>query len=115
MGRMRQLAPRGHQLAMRGSPREGKVRSRDRVDTWRRWYKTKEWQELRWEVLVDAVFTCKRCGYVGQSRDLVADHVTPHRGDRELFFDRGNLQCLCATCHNRDKQKEERANAHRDH
>lgn len=108
MARLKQLAPRGRTLKPRGSSGVAPVRTRDRVDTWRRWYKTKEWQELRWEVLVDAVFTCKRCGHVGQSRDLVADHVMPHRGDRDLFFDRGNLQCLCATCHSRDKQREER-------
>lgn len=105
---MRQLAPRGHQLALRGSPREGKQRLRDRVDNWRRWYKTTEWRALRWEVLVQEHFTCRRCETIGESRDLVADHVEPHRGDRDLFFARANLQCLCATCHNRDKQREER-------
>ncbi|WP_264675545.1 HNH endonuclease [Paracoccus kondratievae] len=39
---------------------------------------------------------------------MVADHKLPHRGDRGLFFDPLNLQCLCSTCHNRDKQREER-------
>lgn len=109
MPRMKQLAPRGRSLKPRGQTGAQPARIRDRVDTWRAWYKTAEWQRLRWQVLGDAMFACARCGLIGQSRELVADHVQPHRGDRALFFDRSNLQCLCATCHNRDKQREERA------
>lgn len=109
MARMKQLSPRGRQLKPRGQAGPAPMRIRDRVDTWRAWYKTAEWRALRWQVLVDAHFTCARCGTVGASRDMVADHVRPHRGDRDLFFARSNLQCLCATCHNRDKQREERA------
>ncbi len=30
----------------------------------------------------------------------VVDHIVPHRGDRELFWDRGNWQTLCERCHN---------------
>jgi hypothetical protein len=36
----------------------------------------------------------------------VADHVTPHRGDPQLFW-HGRLQSLCASHHSRDKQLEE--------
>lgn len=108
MARMKQLAPRGQQLKPRGQSAVMPVRSRERIDTWRAWYKTSEWQRLRWQVLVDGLFTCVRCQIIGQSPDLVADHIRPHRGDRDLFFDRSNLQCLCASCHNRDKQREER-------
>lgn len=117
MARMKQLAPRGRSLAMRGRVVFGggtvAVRSRDRIDTWRKWYNTREWRDLRWSVLVAALFTCRRCGTVGDSPVMVADHVTPHRGDRTLFFDRANLQCLCAHCHNSDKQREERRDAYR--
>lgn len=109
MARLKQLAPRGRKLALRGAG-AGEVapRLRDRVDVWRRWYKTAEWQRLRWSVLVDALFTCARCGFIGSGPDLVADHRQPHRGDRALFWDRGNLQCLCKACHDGDKQREER-------
>jgi 5-methylcytosine-specific restriction protein A len=32
----------------------------------------------------------------------VVDHVTPHRGDPELFWDiEGNWQPLCKACHDR--------------
>lgn len=112
MARMKQLAMRGRSLKARGSNTAVPVRTRDRIDVWRAWYKTAEWRALRWDVLVAAHFTCARCGFIGTSPDLVGDHVRPHRGDRDLFFARDNLQCLCAPCHNSDKQKEERANAH---
>lgn len=108
MARMKQLAPRGRQMKPRGSGGAVPVRSRDRIDTWRRWYKTPEWRALRKDVLIGALFTCARCGFIGESRDLVADHIEPHRGGRDLFFDRTNLQCLCATCHSGAKQREER-------
>jgi len=29
----------------------------------------------------------------------VVDHIVPHRGNRELFWDRTNWQPLCARCH----------------
>lgn len=32
-------------------------------------------------------------------RSLHADHIVPHRGDRQLFRDLLNLQLLCAKCH----------------
>jgi hypothetical protein len=37
----------------------------------------------------------------------VADHVKPHRGDEELFFDPDNLQSLCKRCHDAHKQAQE--------
>lgn len=49
------------------------------------------------------------------SRDLthphsaVADHIKPHKGDIELFFDINNVQTLGAVpCHNSDKQRIEK-------
>ena len=105
---MRQLAPRGRQLKPRGQSGIKPVRSRDRIDVWRAWYKTADWRRLRWDCISAALFTCVRCGHIGESHELVADHVRPHRGERDLFFNPGNLQCLCAPCHNRDKQREER-------
>ena len=31
----------------------------------------------------------------------VVDHVIPHRGDQNIFWDQSNWQALCTTCHNR--------------
>jgi 5-methylcytosine-specific restriction protein A len=75
---------------------------------WRAWYKTARWQRLRWQVLVEGQFRCARCGTLeGDTAQLVADHIEPHRGDAGLFWDQGNLQVLCAPCHAGPKQAEE--------
>lgn len=80
------------------------------VSPWRNWYSEKVWIDLRWQVLVDALFTCAMCGRIeGNTSQLVGDHIKPHRGDRALFLDRSNLQCLCKACHDSKKQREERA------
>jgi len=43
---------------------------------------------------------CVRCLAQGRTTaSQVTDHITPHRGDRELFWNRGNLQALCKSCH----------------
>ena len=35
------------------------------------------------------------------------DHVVPHRGDQQLFWDReGNWQALCHPCHSAKSQTE---------
>lgn len=88
--------------------------ARDQHQSWRAWYKTSAWQRLRWEVLKAARFTCARCNRVeGKTRLLVADHKVPHRGNHATFWDRDNLQCLCKSCHDGDKQREEVAMGHR--
>jgi len=30
----------------------------------------------------------------------VVDHITPHRGNTQLFWDSSNWQSLCEECHN---------------
>ena len=90
---------------------DGMTRRRDANVAWRKWYKTTEWRRLRWACLVRDLFTCRMCGWIGgnATRLLVADHRLPHRGDRALFFDIGNLQCLCKPCHDGAKQSHERS------
>lgn len=50
---------------------------------------------------------CSRRG-ITQAADVV-DHITPHRGDMNLFWDRDNWQSLCANCHNSFKQRLEKS------
>lgn len=38
----------------------------------------------------------------------VVDHIEEHKGNERKFFDKTNLQSLCAHCHNRIKQAQER-------
>lgn len=83
---------------------------RYQTQDWRKWYNTKPWAKLRWQVLLEAAFTCAMCGKVeAETSQLVADHKDPHRGDAAKFWDRANLQCLCKRCHDSDKQRHERA------
>lgn len=73
-----------------------------------RWYSTARWQRRR-ALQLHREPLCRFCE---EQRGLavvatVADHVHPHRGDPEAFW-RGELQSLCAPCHNSDKQRIER-------
>jgi len=38
----------------------------------------------------------------------VVDHITPHRGDMTLFWDKSNWQSLCKRCHDSHKQRLEK-------
>lgn len=37
----------------------------------------------------------------------IIDHIEPHKGNDELFWDQGNWQALCKPCHDRHKQGQE--------
>ena len=80
------------------------ARRSDRPD--RRWYKTAAWRKRR-EAQLAAEPLCRMCRNAGRvTPATVADHVTPHRGNRHLFF-HGALQSLCAPHHSRAKQRDE--------
>lgn len=38
---------------------------------------------------------------------VIVDHVRPHKGDADLFFDPRNLQSLCKSHHDATKQRQE--------
>jgi 5-methylcytosine-specific restriction protein A len=81
------------------------------AEPWRKWYSLARWKRLRALVLLRDLFTCQwpGCGRVEQDTSkLVADHVTPHRGDPALFWGQTNVQTLCKPCHDRRKQAQER-------
>lgn len=75
---------------------------------WRKWYKTKAWQRLRYHHLKKEPL-CRYCQQEGKTTEAQAvDHITPHKGDNTLFHDPANLMSLCFTHHNSAKQKEEK-------
>lgn len=85
-------------------------RKRDRQE-WRKWYKTYRWQQRR-AIQLATHPLCANCLKHGRTTlATVADHVIPHRGDHDLFW-QGELQSLCDQtpwrCHSSVKQKEER-------
>ncbi|WP_210250482.1 HNH endonuclease [Brucella anthropi] len=88
---------------------------RDAGAPWRKWYKTSRWQKLRWSILQRDLFTCQMpgCGRIeAQTSKLVCDHIDPHRGDERKFWDERNLHCICKTCHDSAKQRQEQSSLH---
>ena len=71
---------------------------------WRRLYRTARWKHLRLRHLAEHPL-CKLCleqhGRVTAGK--IVDHVKAHKGNLELFFDAGNLQTLCSSCHSSTK------------
>ncbi|TWU08843.1 HNH endonuclease [Symmachiella macrocystis] len=60
-----------------------------------------KWQTARKRFLQQHPY-CVGCDKEGRvTLANVVDHITPHRGDDKLFWDHGNWQALCRTCHNR--------------
>lgn len=116
MGRLTTLKPQIAGLASRIAPaRDAEGHSRT-AEPWRAWYSLARWRRLRWSVLIRDGFTCRRCRIlVGDTSQLVADHIRSHRGDPALFWAETNLQCLCKPCHDRAKQAEERRSPRLNH
>lgn len=43
---------------------------------------------------------CAECEREGRDVEAkVVDHVVPHKGDQDLFWDEANWQALCKPCH----------------
>lgn len=68
-------------------------------------YGSSRWATLRNEYITDD----SQCSICGSREQLHLDHIAPHRGVIDLFFNEDNLCCLCASCH-RIKTAQEIAN-----
>lgn len=68
---------------------------------WNGLYRSKRWRDLRLAYLAENPI-CVKCGAPAST----VDHIAPHRGDESLFWDEGNLQALCASCHSRKTLEE---------
>lgn len=66
-----------------------------------------KWQKAREQHLRDSPLCayCQREGRVTAAN--VVDHSEPHRGDKEIFWDKSRWVSLCAHCHSSVKQAEE--------
>jgi 5-methylcytosine-specific restriction protein A len=71
----------------------------------RRWYRTQQWRSVRVQVLYEepCCQECLRAGHTTPATEV--DHIAPHGGDLVRFFDRTNLQGLCAACHARKTRR----------
>lgn len=74
-----------------------------------RLYDTVRWKRRRARQLRDEPL-CRLCLALHNvvTGATVADHIEPHRGDPELFWN-GELQSLCDSCHSSLKQQQERS------
>jgi 5-methylcytosine-specific restriction protein A len=62
-------------------------------------YNSKRWQDMRAIHLAQEPW-CRECLKLNVYEFATeVDHITPHKGDPVLFFDRKNLQSLCNSHH----------------
>ena len=79
----------------------------DRKSSYERGYDNR-WRKARL-VFLNQHPLCTRCYENGRLvRATVVDHIVPHRGDKELFWDESNWQALCERCHNQKTMTEDR-------
>ena len=80
--------------------RPSQCRRLDRRKTAQRGYGGK-WQAARKEFLAHHALCvhCLTAGKVTAASEV--DHVVPHRGDMNMFWDKANWQALCKRCHSR--------------
>lgn len=116
MAKLKSIRPRLGTIGARfaSQSHDGKERDRQRsaAALWRAWYKTARWQALRRHILKRDLYTCQRTGVLLTGRhpapnSPVVDHIKPHRGDPELFWDEKNLMAVSKAYHDSEKQKAE--------
>ena len=67
-------------------------------------YACKQWRALRMHQL-QLQPLCAYCLLQGLTvTAAVVDHIRPHKGAKQLFFNPDNLQSLCKICHDKTKQ-----------
>lgn len=68
----------------------------------------RQWQKARKSYLTrhPLCVECLKQGKYVMATDV--DHIKPHRGDKELFWDPDNLQSLCHSCHSKKTNAEDR-------
>lgn len=65
------------------------------------------WQRARRTFLMNHPL-CVMCSAEGVTTTAqVVDHIQPHRGDQQLFWDQSNWQSLCKAHHDSDKARQE--------
>ena len=65
------------------------------------WYNSARYRESRLKFLFDNPF-CSECEKAGKfTPSLILDHIIPHKGDYNLFWNPNNWGALCKICHDR--------------
>ncbi|MBV7408193.1 HNH endonuclease [Maritimibacter sp. DP1N21-5] len=115
MGRLTAPPSRVAKLGTRIAVDHGASRDavRRKVTPWRAWYSTPRWFRLRQAVFVRDGGVCQKTGVLlvgGKNApdSPVVDHIVPHRGDPDLFWNIDNLQLVSKAWHDSEKQSQER-------
>ncbi|SKC57898.1 5-methylcytosine-specific restriction enzyme A [Maledivibacter halophilus] len=70
-------------------------------------YNSTRWQDLR-RYRLNTQPLCVECLKKNRiTPATVVDHIKPHKGNENLFYDFNNLQSLCKSCHDRKTAKED--------
>lgn len=89
-----------------------KLHFRDRESSSGRGYDSR-WRKARKHYL-KLYPLCVNCKAQGQlTKATVVDHIRPHRGDRQLFWDETNWQSLCKSCHDHKTMTSDRFQEYR--
>lgn len=116
MPRLKNLPPllrREPPRMKREDPEPERDKRRYKEQPWRKWYQSSDWKRLRLATFERDGYICQRTGVMcdGSGNDdnsPVCNHKVPHRGDRSLFYDPGNLECVSKWAHDNLIQKEEK-------
>lgn len=99
--------PHKHTAAITAAPAyNGIERHKERLGSTARGY-TYKWQQAskRYLATHPLCVECERQNIIEQATEV--DHITPHRGDMQLFWDPENWQGLCHLCHSRKTARED--------
>lgn len=70
-------------------------------------YNTSRWKKSRKQYLMVHPL-CEECRKHGMIKAAdVVDHIIPHKGNEELFWDESNWQSLCKECHDKKTARED--------
>ena len=69
------------------------------------WYHSRGWRNAAKQFRILHPY-CVKCRPIVRNSEVV-DHIKPHNGDLELFWDPDNWQALCIPCHNAKTRAEQ--------
>ena len=91
---------------------ENRDRRRAKENPMRKAYGTARWKRLVAKIRKRDKWTCQQTGELLTGKypagnSPAVDHIIPHRGDPDLFWDEQNLQLVSKSWHDKEKQRRE--------
>ena len=71
------------------------------------WMHSKRYLDLRQIHLSEHPLCVEHLKYGRDAAGTVIDHITPHKGNYDLFWDTSNWQTLCNPCHSAKTARED--------